>query len=513
MPKAKKYARIDEDDTLVLEMKEVFRSETMCIACRQGMQDDLMICRSKGCYHTWCISCIPVPKSDKECFICPHCWNIDDKLEGSYPWRPSASSVTALESLTEFNLHPVVILDFRLKGLPSTAHGELGKRLATQLYHLNDWIDMHFVHEFNIGQEKSTGLAETIAKVKGCVEQVEEGWKARIVVIVTTPSNEITGHLQASVDGSEIAPSNLFDILLPLSLRMLLRARQSILILLSGGSIFACKKPFADVLNLVPDSIDSGNPQSEHRAPAFQSIIGFTRPRLSVLPLRQFFQDFIVSWFVLNRSTLKAVLPGRSAMGLYTDLVHFEAPHTDLKGVSHPRRVTRYIHSNPALRPFGGSLGDQCPQCYFLTHLDVKKASKTWIILFCSSCKKKIGFHRPRGYVWVFDWHQLHKRAESKKKKRAAKKEKEGRERPKMEGAKKQEVKEKNPEVWICDTNRMWLKGPFPAPTCEKLGALETYNASSNGRVSKPTSVWEVGENFELQSRSPSPEVYPSYLV
>ncbi|KAH6866225.1 hypothetical protein BKA70DRAFT_1498480 [Coprinopsis sp. MPI-PUGE-AT-0042] len=201
-------------------------------------------------------------------------------------------------------------------------------------------------------------------------------------------------------------------------------------------------------------------------------------------------------------------------MGLYTDLVHFEAPHTDLKGVSHPRRVTHYIHSNPVLRPFGGSLGDQCPQCYFLTHLDVKKASKTWIILFCSSCKKKIGFHRPRGYVWVFDWHQLHKRAESKKKKRAAKKEKEASERPKMEGAKKkQEVKEKNPEVWICDTNRMWLKGPFPAPTCEKLGALETYDASSNGRISKPTIVWEVGESFELQSRSPSPELYPSYLL
>jgi hypothetical protein len=124
----------------------------------------------------------------------------------------TATIVTALEKLTVFNLDPVIILEFRLKGLTRQDHGDLGKHLAMQLYHLNDWLDVHFIHEFDVHGDESNGLDETISKVKQCIQQVEaDEWPARVVVILTTHSSEANGHLKASVNGTELAPSKVIS--------------------------------------------------------------------------------------------------------------------------------------------------------------------------------------------------------------------------------------------------------------------------------------------------------------
>jgi hypothetical protein len=179
----------------------------------------------------------------------------------------------------------------------------------------------------------------------------------------------------------------------------------------------------------------------------FNTVLGFARPQLLISKVQQFLQDVMIAWLVLRRAKMTSLLPGRTDLGHYTDIILLEAGPDN---VVQPFIATRYILSDPITRPFGFTLGGQCPKCNCLTKLFLKKADEELIIIHCPVCPAKIRFNRPAGYQWVFDWHQTRKGPEAKKQKKAAKK---GRER---------EVKEGSSAL---EPGRMWLSAPFNTPS------------------------------------------------
>jgi hypothetical protein len=177
---------------------------------------------------------------------------------------------------------------------------------------------------------------------------------------------------------------------------------------------------------------------------------------------------------------MKVILPGRTQLGLYTDIILMESLRVDENGVVQPRRAIRYVYSHPVARPFGFALGDQCPRCFCLTQFDLKKAGRTWIILRCKDCKTKIGFQRPAGYWWVYDWHQPRYKAEKKIQKRAEKK-----------GKSREDTT--SSASWFLSRERMWLHASVPSPS------TDSYNP-----VGRPDDFIVVEEE-KLESRECSP--------
>jgi hypothetical protein len=132
------------------------------------------------------------------------------------PYTLKPSGIHSLHQITEQDLNPVVTLELTLKGLPSSFHGNLGKTICHHIVMATGWLRTHFKHQFDVYNGSSRGLATLIKEIDVRVKELEtlsahredqDGLEVRFLVILTTPSNPETGHIQASSQGLEVTPS------------------------------------------------------------------------------------------------------------------------------------------------------------------------------------------------------------------------------------------------------------------------------------------------------------------